>query len=378
MRVHPVAFRTREDRVNVPEGFRAPSHHQRCGEPALSASGGRNDPVQPPHGLHAPQEGPGFVAGNASPDRLGPMSSPDHSRTEADMTTAATNREQVITEAIREISHIATLPEITLKIVELVEDPRSTAQDLHKIISNDPALCSRILKVVNSSFYGLPGQIGSINRAIVMLGLNAVKNIAIAASLAKLFRGGELTPNFSAKSLWMHSVATAASAKMLSDRMGFAASDEAFLCGLIHDIGIMVEMQFDRAKLIDVVQKVGPDDQGVPALNMCEVEEAVFNANHQHFGAALCAKWKFPAAFATVTGHHHDPLELPPDARMLPSIVYVADRLAAEVGGGFRLDLPSTEVGSDVRDWLKLTTQTLDELRRDLPEHLKSVESMLA
>ena len=109
------------------------------------------------------------------------------------MSVLAQDREQAVTNAIREISHIATLPEITMKIVELVEDPKSTAQDLHKVISNDPALCSRILKVVNSSFYGLPGQIGSINRAIVMLGLNAVKYIAIAASLAKLFRGGELT-----------------------------------------------------------------------------------------------------------------------------------------------------------------------------------------
>ena len=66
-------------------------------------------------------------------------------------------REQAVNSAIREISHIATLPEITLKIVELVESPTSTAQDLHKVISNDPALCSRILKVVNSAFYGLPG-----------------------------------------------------------------------------------------------------------------------------------------------------------------------------------------------------------------------------
>jgi putative nucleotidyltransferase with HDIG domain len=294
------------------------------------------------------------------------------------MPTEAANREQVIAEAIRDISHIATLPEITLKIVELVEDPRSTAQDLHKIISNDPALCSRILKVVNSSFYGLPGQIGSINRAIVMLGLNAVKNIAIAASLAKLFRGGDLTPNFSARSLWMHSVATAASAKLLADRMGFAASDEAFLSGLIHDIGIMVEMQYDRNRLIDVVQRVGADAQGVPALDMCQVEDAIFAANHQHFGAALCARWKFPTAFSLVTGHHHRPLELPHDSRTLPAIVYVADRLAAEVGGGFRLDLPSLEISTDVRDALKLTASLLDDLRRDLPEHLKSVESMLS
>src|ERR1043165_7013385 len=112
----------------------------------------------------------------------------------------------LIADAVNAISHIATLPEITLKIIELVENPRSTAQDLNKLISNDPALCARILKVVNSAFYGLPGQIGSINRAGGLLGFNPVKNISIAASLAKLFRGGSLTPEFSAKDLWTHSV----------------------------------------------------------------------------------------------------------------------------------------------------------------------------
>ena len=294
------------------------------------------------------------------------------------MSTAAAQKDKVVAEAIREISHIATLPEITLKIVELVENPRSTAQDLHKVISNDPALCSRILKVVNSSFYGLPGQIGSINRAIVMLGLNAVKNIAIAASLAKLFRGGDLTPNFSAKSLWTHSVVTAAIAKMLSDRLSMSVSDEAFLSGLMHDIGIMVEMQWDRARLIDVVQKVGADATGVPANDMCQSEEAVLGANHQQFGAGLCAKWKFPNNFAMVTGFHHRPLEAPPESRTLPCLIYIADRLAAETGQGFRMDLTSTEIDPAVMEALKLTSDDLAAFRAELPEALKSVESMLS
>ncbi len=294
------------------------------------------------------------------------------------MTTAAAQKDKIVAEAIREISHIATLPEITLKIVELVENPKSTAQDLHKVISNDPALCSRILKVVNSSFYGLPGQIGSINRAIVMLGLNAVKNIAIAASLAKLFRGGDLTPNFSAKNLWTHSVITAAIAKMLADRLGLAVSDEAFLSGLMHDIGIMVEMQWDRARLIDVVQKVGADAQGVPATDMCQAEEAVLGANHQQFGAGLCAKWKFPNNFALVTGFHHKPLEAPPESRTLPCLIYVADHLAAETGQGFRMDLMSAEIDPLVMEALKLTSDDLSAFRQQLPEALKSVESMLS
>src|SRR5688572_7644847 len=200
----------------------------------------------------------------------------------------------LIESAIRNISHIATLPEITLKIIELVEDPSSTAQDLHKIIANDPALCSRILKVVNSAFYGLPRQIGSINRAIVLLGLNAVKNIAIAASLTKLFRGGELCPRFSARDLWIHSMATGAGSKLICDTLKLGLPDEAFLAGLIHDIGIMVEMQAMRDKLVKVFDEMKFNADNTPTTNMREIERRLLGADHCAFGAALCESWKFP------------------------------------------------------------------------------------
>ena len=293
------------------------------------------------------------------------------------MSVITHEREQIVTNAIREISHIATLPEITVKVVELVEDPKSTAQDLHKVISSDPALCSRILKVVNSSFYGLPGQIGSINRAIVMLGLNAVKNIAIAASLAKLFRGGDLTPTFSARELWTHSNVTAAAAKITANSLRLGLADEAFLAGLIHDIGLMVEMQADRNKLIEVLRQVGADSKGVPANDFITAENAIFEANHQEFGAGLCEKWKFPKSFAMVTGFHHRPMEVPAETRTLTALIYVADRLAAETGMGFRQDLLNTNIDPEVMDFLKLSSEKLAEVRTQLAGQAKDVSGLL-
>ena len=281
-------------------------------------------------------------------------------------------REQAVANAIREISHIATLPEITLKIIDLVEDPSSTAQDLHAVISNDPALCSRILKVVNSSFYGLPGQIASINRAIVMLGLNAVKNIAIAASLAKLFRGGELTRNFCAKDLWHHSNVTAVAAKMICGKLKLGLGDEAYLAGLIHDIGIVVEMQYDRAKLIEVVERCAADSEGNPEVGMLEVEEEVFKATHQDFGAGLCTKWKFPAPFAAVTGCHHRPMESPAENRKLVTIVAIADRLAGAFGT-FHLDSPETEIEPAWREAIGLTVEQIEEIREELPAAIEEM-----
>ena len=284
-------------------------------------------------------------------------------------------QQAVVSGAIEGISHIATLPEITLKIIELVEDPTSTAQDLHNVISNDPALCSRILKVVNSAFYGLPRQIGSINRAIVLLGLNAVKNIAIAASLTKLFRGGELCPSFSARNLWIHCVATAAGSKLICDELKLGLSDEAFLAGLIHDIGIMVEVQAMRHELTQVFEEMTFDSDGAPQCDMREVEQRVLGADHTAFGAGLCETWKFPKSFSYVTRHHHNPSELPEAHRMLTSIVYVADRLSGQLDYGFRTDLVHLEISSADLDALGLTAEQLERVKGSLPQAFEDIEA---
>jgi putative nucleotidyltransferase with HDIG domain len=281
--------------------------------------------------------------------------------------------------AIKGISHIATLPEITVSIIELVEDPSSTAQDLNKVISNDPALCSRILKVVNSAFYGLPRQIGSINRAISLLGLNAVKNLAIAASLAKLFKGGALCSRFDARDLWAHSVAVGATSKKLATSLRLSFADEAFLAGLIHDIGVMVELQSDREKLIAAINRLPMDKDGAPTADFSAIERETFGCDHGTFGATLCDAWKFPRSFAYVCGHHHDPRALPHDVRILPWLVHVADRLASAVSQrGYRLDLASLEISDEALAALAMTREQLEAVRAALPECLQEAEANFA
>jgi HD-like signal output (HDOD) protein len=229
--------------------------------------------------------------------------------------------------------------------------------------------------VVNSAFYGLPRQIGSINRAIVLLGLNAVKNIAIAASLTKLFRGGELCSRFSAKDLWVHSIATAACAKLICDEMKLGVSDEAFLAGLIHDIGIMVEVQAMRHELLQVFEEMTFDGDGAPTCDMQEFERRILGADHQSFGSGLCDAWKFPKSFTYVTHHHHDPTQLPAANRMLTAIVYVADRLASEAGFGFRADLQSLDCDAGILADLNLTEEHLESVKENLPKAFEEIEA---
>ncbi|MEM1355137.1 MAG: HDOD domain-containing protein [Planctomycetota bacterium] len=285
-------------------------------------------------------------------------------------TTPNANTDLIVQSAIQEISHIATLPEVTMKIIQLVEDPDSTAQDLNNVISNDPALGARILKVVNSAFYGLPGQIGSINRAIVLLGLNAVKNIAIAASLAKLFRGGKIANGFDARDLWTNAIATATATRLLAKHVNLGLPDEAFLAGLIHDIGIMVEIQARRAQFVQVLEKMQAD----PAVSLREAEQEVMGATHEQFGHGLCKLWKFPANFQYVTGFHHRPMEVAPNHRTLVSLVHVANVLTRQLELGYTGGVETDSIDPAILEALGITPEQLDEVGQALPEAIEEAK----
>jgi HD-like signal output (HDOD) protein len=228
----------------------------------------------------------------------------------------------LITESVRKVTTIATLPEVTAEIIRTVEDPRSTAGALHKIVSHDPALVTRILKVVNSAFYGLPGQIGSIERAIVLLGLTAVKNIAVAASLGQMFRGARLSVEFSAKDLWTHCVAVGVTAREIARQMKLTIADEAFLAGMIHDVGLLVELQLWPENLRKVCETARTGSQ-----SFCDVERAILGVDHEQLGMGLAEHWKFPRPVQLVAGFHHQPQTLSDSNRMLVTLVNVADTI---------------------------------------------------
>ena len=249
------------------------------------------------------------------------------------------NNHLVARKIVDGIAHMSTLPEVTMRIIDIIEDPNSSARDLHQIVSRDPALSSRILKVVNSSFYGMPRQIGSINRSIALLGLNAVKNLAIAASLGHIFRYDGALPHFKIRDLWDHSMKTAAASCLVARHTGSRSTDEAFLAGLLHDIGFLVELQHDSTMFTAMIEKVTLDPDGTPSIDLPELERSTFGTDHQSIGAVLCEQWKFPRSLVASTAHHHDPSVLNGDESLVPWFVHLGDHLVANLPGGFRLDL---------------------------------------
>lgn len=285
----------------------------------------------------------------------------------------ADTAKQVVDKALASIGDIATLPEITIRIIELVEDASSTARDLHEVIKNDPALSVKVLKVVNSAFYGLPGQVASVDRAIILLGLSAVKNITIAASIARLFKGKRISERFTATDLWRHSVAVAVAARTLAKCSPHPAmADEMFVAGLIHDIGMLIERQTFPEEFADVINRCSDED-----ADFLQCERELIGADHQAFGVGLTTKWKFPRHLRAAVGFHHNPQQLSVEHRNMATLIQLADIIACQQQIGFYLTAQRSVISEEMMERLGLRMEQIEELHQSLPDLVADAEITL-
>lgn len=230
------------------------------------------------------------------------------------------------------VQGVATLPQVTRQILKSIDDPNSTPRELNEIILHDPALVARILRVVNSAFFGMPGMIGTVERAIVVLGTKGVKNIAIAASLGALFEGKSFCDGFAPKDLWIHSIAVAVAARELARTMKLGLADESFLAGLIHDIGMLVSLQVCPEQLREVCNTARQSRE-----DFCAIERRIIGFDHQELGMGLATRWRFPRSVQLVAGYHHRPRQAADPHRHLLALVHVADSLCCQTTYGFHL-----------------------------------------
>jgi HD-like signal output (HDOD) protein len=280
--------------------------------------------------------------------------------------------DRLVSDALDRLTTISTLPEVTVQIIRIVEDPKSSAAQLHAIVSHDPALVARVMKVVNSSFYGLPGQVGSIERAIVLLGLNGVKNLAVAASLGQMFRGVRLCDQFGPRDLWTHCVAVAVAARELANRLALPISDEAFLAGMIHDVGILAQLQLWPEKIRQVCDEA---QQKQGSAEFCDIERRVIGLDHEQLGRGLAQRWHFPHSCQEVAGNHHHPAGANKHGHLV-GLVHIADVLCCRMKQGFYLTAMGRTVGEAEINQIGLQQPVYDEVVQQLPEKFAQAEAL--
>jgi HD-like signal output (HDOD) protein len=274
-------------------------------------------------------------------------------------------------QALAKVTEIGSLPEVTAQIVHVIEDPNATGREVQEAVQNDPALATKILKLVNSAFYGLPAQVASLERAIVMLGLSAVRNLALAASLSRLFKDDQISDQFSTTDLWQHSVAVGVCAKLLARTGGTLPGDEAFVAGLVHDMGLIVAQQLFRAQVKEIAERCRAEPQ-----NFCALEETIIGADHQALGGALATKWKFPPGLCHAVAYHHNPSTLQPELQRVAALVYLADTICCQEQHGFWLTAQTQQPPEWMMKLTGITATDVETVTAELPQRLTEAQQI--
>lgn len=218
---------------------------------------------------------------------------------------------------------LLSLPEVCLRIQQLADDPYADISEFAQLVAQDPALTTRLLKLVNSAYFGCSGRVDTISRAVNLVGIAELRNITLAMAALEVFGGFE-HEHFDLLGYWRHSVYTALTARCLARRAGVLHAERLFTAGLLHDIGRLLIFNLLPESAARIRQCT---DQGMDA---CEAERAELGFDHAEAGSALLELWRLPKELCITVALHHAP-ETAPAARLETAAVHIANQITRQV-----------------------------------------------
>ncbi|TKB06935.1 HDOD domain-containing protein [Desulforhopalus sp. IMCC35007] len=197
------------------------------------------------------------------------------------------------------ISKMPSLSTTVGKVMEICSRTDASPNELNKVISLDPVLTGQVLKLINSAYYSLVNKVTSLTRAITMLGMNTVKNMALSTAIIRSVAGAKKSKALPTKKFWAHSIGAGVSAKLLGEVKGIPVMEreELFLAGLLHDLG-KVPFGDEYIEVLNIAK--------YEQLPLCQVELDVLGIDHQEVGLMIAEKWKLNTVITTCIGSHHE------------------------------------------------------------------------
>jgi putative nucleotidyltransferase with HDIG domain len=280
--------------------------------------------------------------------------------------------ENVIEKVKESIEKMPTLSPLTHKIIQIANDKTSSAQDLTDVIQLDPVLTAKVIKMVNSAYFGLPQKVKSLKQAIVMLGLNTVKNVALSSSFAGNVKIKEKT-NLTQDDFWQHSLGVAVASKLIAKELGVDAQylEEYFIAGLIHDIGKVLINNFFSKEMNQILEL--SSEKKMP---ITEVEKQVLKLSHEEIGIAIGKKWNFESPLLFAVGRHHVPV-LTGSSAIFSMIVCIADTFVKILQIGFSGNYKIDPVQEDVWNALQIDEERIFSVLTPITEEIDKAKLFL-
>ena len=284
---------------------------------------------------------------------------------------------QIRKRIIVQLDRLPALPSFLSRIIDCANDDQTSAHDLKEIILQDQSVTARVLKLANSAYYGYHRKISTVTDAIVVVGFQAVVDLATSLALTRMFEGVTASDEFDVRQCWLHTLATAEATRLTARRVQYQNLERAYLVGLLHDLGKVVLAQMFRKEFEDAVFEARAH-----SWPLCKVEQSVFEFHHGEAGNWLGEKWNLPNSILAGMRYHHEPQQAPqvykPESLLAHCGNYFAHQLKIGISGsaeapkwdldsGAPFDLPTVEYEhicmelEQHRDKLQTVIELLDE-----------------
>jgi len=237
---------------------------------------------------------------------------------------------------IARLEDLPTLPSVVTQVLNATMDEHTSAADIAKLVSTDQALTAKVLRVANSAFYGLKQEVTALPHAIVVLGLKTLKCILLSVSVFDMFEKYKHEEGLPKDRFWEHSLGVAVAARIIAQRLDYEPPDEAFVAGILHDVGKIVLDVFGKGVYADVLKKVKEDGGFIR-----DVEEISLGFDHAFVGEWVAKRWGLPDVLCEAIAYHHKAYD---DAPTLAKIVYLADLLCRDQVVGFAGDYEVVQI----------------------------------
>lgn len=272
---------------------------------------------------------------------------------------------------IEKFRKIRTLPHIVARMAQLMNDVDSTLQDFEEVIRLDPALVARLLVLVNSSYFGLTRKVDSISRAVALLGMKHLHNIAMTDAIQGMLSSPSGATEFSPQRLWLHSAASGICCKMIAERIFALNGDDAYLCGILHDIGLIVIMEVAQEQFLQLIEQLTPEGPSVVQL-----EQELLGTDHCQIGYLLAKEWRIHDAIAEAIRDHH----LRDDGAVLPhaptGILQMSEYIVQQLNFPAIKEGRPGELLPSLARHIQTNVEEYKVLAEDIPEELEKTKQM--
>lgn len=265
---------------------------------------------------------------------------------------------------VKKVEDLPPLPQTVLMVLRLTEDPEATVESVSRVITQDENFTARVLRLANSAYYALPRRVSSVTEAVLLLGFKTIRSLVLTISLTPLLWQELKGYALSRGALWRHAITCAFAARLLAAEARYPDKEEAFVAGILHDIGKLILSYYLTANYAQVLEAVKKGGRPFP-----EVELEVLGFQHDEVGGMVAEKWNLPVPLTTAIRYHHRPAEAK-EAQVLTALVHLADALTLMLGVGLGVDGLSYPFEEECLSLLKLSSLQFEEVMAQLANYL--------